>query len=333
MINPFKKLSYTLEAAEAYLRTTQLLLQAIGLHAIEGDPQEYATFRTTIEGLQSKVAENTPLAEGLLAVGAAAKAMHDYGIRTTRFIKAQSAEWQELVRMLIGAIDDLDPTAAQSTRLRDINWKIGKAVAAEEIRDLRKTIAEYLEAIRNEITRTSEKSTTALPGGPEARPDKTIGNGTTVNANQQPNSVAGLPARPEAEAAIHECRRNGNSSFAVLFVIDRLRYVNSRFGGQIGERITALFLERLVSALSDEDRLFRWGESSFISLLENRDSEGAVRRQIERILFKRLVESFTIKDQSVMLPISATWTVVPIAEMNCEAIVSSLDSFVAQNTR
>ena len=332
MINPFKKFRYTLEAAEAYLRTSQLLLQAIGLHAVQSEPQEYQTFRTTIEGLQSKFTEDTPLAEGLVAVGAAAKAMHDYGTRTTRSIKAQHLEWQELVRMLISAIDDLGPTAAQSNRLRDINWKIGKAVAAEDIRDLRKVISDYVEALRNDVVKTKEKETAARTER-EPQPEKAISNATTAESIQQPNSLTPLLNRSDAETAIHECRQNGSGSFAVPFVIDRLRYVNSRFGDQVGERITTLFLERLASGLSVDDRLFRWGESSFVSLLEKRESEGAVRRQIERILFKRLVETFTVKDQSVMLPISATWIVVPIAEMNCDAIISSLDSFVTQNTR
>jgi hypothetical protein len=94
----------------------------------------------------------------------------------------------------------------------------------------------------------------------------------------------------------------------------------------------ALFLKRLAGVLLSEDRLFTWGECSFAALLERRDSEDEVRRQVERILFRRLVETFTVKAQSVVVPISATWSVVPVAEMACEAIVSRLDSFVAQNS-
>ena len=132
---------------------------------------------------------------------------------------------------------------------------------------------------------------------------------------------------------MRESRRNGSRSFATVFVIDRLRHINSRFGQPVSDRLTVLFLERLAGALFSEDRIFRWGESSFVALLENRDSQDEVRRQIERILFKRLVETFTIKDQSVMVPISSTWSVVPVAETGCDAMVANLDAFVAQNMR
>jgi GGDEF domain-containing protein len=331
--NPFRRSGHHEEAAETYLRTSRLLLQAIGLHAVEGEPHEYQSFRATIEGLQSKLTEKTPLPEGLLAVGAAAEAMHDYGLRTTRFTKAHSLSWRALVRMIVTAIGDLAPTAAHSVELREIDWKIVKASTLEEIRDLRKLIAACLEAIRNEIAGAGAIANSALPIVERALAEKTIGNAAIANPVEPPDSSTGLFVRCDAEAAIRESRRNGSRSFAVIFVIDRLRHINSRFGQPVGDRLIALFLQRLTGAVLTEDRLFRWGESSFVALLGRRDSEGDVRREIERILFRRLVETFTVKNQSVVVPISATWSIVAIAEMGCDATVAELDTFVVQNVR
>jgi GGDEF domain-containing protein len=332
VINPFKRFSQREEAAETYLRTSRLLLQAIGRHAVEGEPNEYQSFRATIEGLQSKLSEKTPLPEGLIAVGAAAEAMHDYGLRTTRFTKVQNLAWRALARMLLTAIGDLAPTAAHSVELRDINWKIGKASTLEDIRDLRKLITECLDTIRKEAAGANANGAAATVEL-AALPEATIGAASGANSMAQSDFTPGLLVRCEAEAAIRESRQNGSRSFAVIFVIDRLRHINSRFGQPVGDRIVALFLNRLAGVLLSEDRLFTWGECSFAALLERRDSEDEVRRQVERILFRRLVETFTVKAQSVVVPISATWSVVPVAEMACEAIVSRLDSFVAQNSR
>ena len=334
MVNPFRRSSHREEAAQTYLRTSRLLLQAIGLHAVEGEPHEYESFRATIEGLQAKLSETTPLPEGLLAVGAAAEAMHDYGLRTTRFTKAQNLCWRALVRMLVAAIGDFAPTAIHSVELREINWKIGKASTLDDIRDVRKLIAECLEAIRDEIAAAATEANGAETVVEQAPlPETTIANTTTAIPMPLPGSSAGLLGRSDAEAAMRESRRNGSRSFATVFVIDRLRHINSRFGQPVGDRLTVLFLERLAGALFSEDRIFRWGESSFVALLENRGSQDEVRRQIERILFKRLVETFTIKDQSVMVPISSTWSVIPVAETGCDALVANLDAFVAQNMR
>jgi GGDEF domain-containing protein len=330
--NPFKRFRHREDAAETYLRTSRLLLQAIGLHAVEGEPNEYQSFRATIEGLQLRLSEKTPLPEGLMAVGAAAEAMHDYGLRTTRFTRVQNLAWRALARMLVAGIGDLAPTAAHAVELRDINWKIGKASTLEEIRNLRKLIAECLETIRKEAAGAKANTATAVVEPPPS-PETTTGNASAANSTFQSDLSPGLLVRCDAEAAIRESRQNGGRSFAVIFVIDRLRHINSRFGQPVGDRIVALFLERLAGVLSTEDRLFTWGECSFAALLERRGSEDDVRRQVERILFRRLVETFTVKEQSVVVPISATWSVVPVAEMGCDAIVSRLDSFVAQNSR
>lgn len=267
-----------------------------------------------------------------MAVGAAAEAMHDYGLRTTRFTKVQNLAWRALARMLVTAIGDLAPTAAHSVELRDINWKIGKASTLEDIRDLRKLLTECLETVRTEAASAKANSAAAIVERAPL-PETVTGNASAANSAPQFDFSPGLLVRHEAEAAIRESRQNGSRSFAVIFVIDRLRHINSRFGQPVSDRIVALFLERLAGVLLSEDRLFTWGECSFAALLQGRDSEDEVRRQVERILFRRLVETFTVKAQSVVVPISATWSVVPVAEMGCEAIVSKLDSFVEQNSR
>jgi GGDEF domain-containing protein len=337
VLNPFKKFRHSAEAAETYLRTSQLLLQAIGLHAVEAEPQEYQSFRVTIEALESKLNKEVPLAEGLLAVGAAAEAMHDYGLRTTRFIKAQNSGWQALARVLTEAIGDLDPKASHAVELREINWKIGKASTVEDIRDLKRLVAECLEGIRNEITgaRVKEKSSPAAVAVAVVEPalltEMPVASAAAANPLPRPDFSTELPVRCDAETAIRESRQNGDRSFAVLFVIDRLRHIYSRFGKPVGDKVRALFLKRLAGMLLPDDRLFTWGESSVVALLKQRDSENEARQQVERTLFRRLVETFTVRDQSVMLPISATWVIVPVAESGYDAIADRLDSFVTQN--
>lgn len=332
MTNPFKRSSHIEQAAETYLRTSQLLLQAIRLHAVEGEPDECQSFRDTIERLQSKIGEKAALAESLIAVGAAARAMHEYGSRTTRFIKAQNLEWQELARLLVEAIGDLGPFVLESDKLRDIHWKIGKAVDVEDIRYLKKLISDCLEVNRNRVP-VRKDTHTATATRNEAEPKNVVRDITAVEPIYESDSLTGLLVRREAEAAIRESRRNRVRSFVAMFVIDRLRHIHSRFGNLVSDRIMALFLQRLKGSLAAGDRLFRWGEASIVSLLEQRESEDEVRRQIERILFRRLVETFTVKNQSVVLPISATWIVVPIMDTDHDTLVSRLDSFVAQNLR
>jgi GGDEF domain-containing protein len=331
--NPFKRVIPKEEVAQTYLRTSRLLLQAIGLHAVEGEQQEYQSFRTIINGLLTKTSGDTPLEEILTAVGIATKAMYDYGFRTSQLIRAQHLELQGLSRMLTETITDLSPTAAHSRELREIDWSISKASSLEDIKDLQNRIADCLETIRTEIAEGQKNARHESMGDvPQATLENPV-NDAADGAQQQLSSAEVIAGRFEGEAAIRRGRQHGSHSFAAVFVVDRLRYVNSRFGNDVGGQIIALFERRLAGALSGRDRLFRWDESSFLALFDTREPERKVRRQIEQMLFKRLVETFTINDRSVMLTISASWTVVPIAEVSCDAVVSRLDSFIAQNSR
>ncbi len=309
----------------------RLLLQAIGLHAVEGEQQEYQSFRTTINQLLTKASDKASAAEGLVAVSAATKAMHDYGDRTSRYIQAQHLELQALSRMLTEAITDLAPTAAHARELHEIDWSISKAASLEDIKDLRKRIADCLETIRSEITE-EQKNAKRAPRVLEPDPELEKELDDRADAIQH-LPLTELPVRSEGEAAIRKIRHNGGRSFVAIFVVDRLRYVNTRFGNEIGNQITALFQQHLASEISPGDRLFRWDESSFLVLFEKRESEDQLRREIEQILLKRLVETFTVNDRSITLTISARWTMVPIAEVSCDAMLNKLDLFVAQNTR
>ncbi|HXF13648.1 MAG TPA: diguanylate cyclase [Terriglobales bacterium] len=331
--NPLKRFISIEKAAQTDLRMSRLLLQAIGLHAVEAEQQEYQSFRTTINALLTKITEETPLEEILTAVGVATKAMYDYGFRTSQLIKAQHLELQALSRMLTETIIDLSPTAAHSMALREIDWSISKASSLEDIKDLQKRIADCLETIRTEITEgqgnARHKSMVDLP---TATLENRLSDAADIAQQQLPFTDV-IAGRSEAETAIRSSKQHGSHSLAAVFVVDRLRYVNSRFGNDIGNQIIALFERRLAGALLGEDRLFRWNESSFLALFETGEPEAKVRRRIEQMLLKRLIETFTINDRSVMLTISASWTVVLIAEISCDAVVSRVDSFVAQNSR
>jgi hypothetical protein len=91
---------------------------------------------------------------------------------------------------------------------------------------LRKLITEYLEAIRREAAEVKTNSAAAILER-AALPEATIGNVSAAKSMAQSDFSPGLLVRCEGEAAIRESRKSGSRSFAVIFVIDRLRHINS----------------------------------------------------------------------------------------------------------
>ena len=57
MISIKKFINSSSEVLASYERMTNLLLQAIGMHAVQGSPTEYEKFRTKIDELQTKLSD------------------------------------------------------------------------------------------------------------------------------------------------------------------------------------------------------------------------------------------------------------------------------------
>ena len=74
-------------------------------------------------------------------------------------------------------------------------------------------------------------------------------------------------------------------------------------------------------------KLFRWSEASFVALLERKEAGEQVRREIARLLSRRLEQTFEMVGRSVVLPITSTWTIVPLFESGYAQSLSKLDAF------
>lgn len=335
-MNPFRKSQAQQEAAAAYLRTSRLLLQAIGLHSVEGEPQEHQLFRATLNDLQAKLSEKVPPSEGLVAVGVASKAMEDYSRHTSRFIKAQNFERQSVIQMLAETVIRLAPESGHAAaELREIDAKLGKATTVEEIRALKSRMAECLKSIQHAPAEKPEENSPQITAKSEMNDELEGATGETPweNVPQNDDPLTGLPIRQRGEMAVRQCSQTGKRWYAVVFVVDRIRVINARFGYAIGDRILFLFVQRLAQELLASDQLFRWAGASFMAVLERSGSEEEVGRQMERIFSRRQEETFTVGPRSVVLPISASWSVIPISDSELDAVVRKIDWFAAQGER
>jgi GGDEF domain-containing protein len=333
-LNPFKKLQAATEAAESYLRTSRLLLQAIELHTIEGESEDYQLFRSALKALQVKLSNQVPCSDGVVVVGAASKAMEDYKRQTTKFIRAQQIEWQGMIRMLEEAIIEFIPADTNSVAvLRDIDRGLGKAASPDDIRELKDRLSICLQSVRG--LRNEQQNETAKGSQFLSRPEQ-ADNASEPNRQQLEHGedpLTGLPMRRQGEMAIQECAHSDRSWFAVTFVVNRVAAVNARFGDAVGDRIVFLFLQRLAQELLASDQLFRWSHSSFLALLERDGSEAMVTHQISRMLLRQQEETFTVGSREVVLTVSATWAVFPMNNFQPDALVGNIDNFVGQTAR
>ncbi len=316
------------DADTAYRRIIGLFLQGIALHAVEGDKTDHVRFTSDIDEFARKITPELPMSEVLLAVGGALRAMEDYNRRTTNVVRRQNIELQHMVSMLTQTVITIGASGESSvTKLQDIEKSIESVRMLEDMQLLKLRLGECLEAVREEALR-----------------QKTDGQSTLdtlkrelENSKEHPGPVAdavdldlatGLPSKREAMRAIQTAVTSPRNKFLAIVVVNRVQAVNARFGYAIGDRVLSAFAEHFRGNLGASDHVFRWHGPALIALLERSDRLENVRTEIRRFADVKLEKTVEVGARTVMLPISASWTIFPVSSP-MEDLLKKMEAFTA----
>ncbi len=321
------------EITEACQRMSFMLLQAIVLHAVEGDPAEYETFRLAVGELEKNLAEDPSPANILVTTGAAVNAMQSYNRHTSQLLGARSSELQGMVGMLTAAMSNISAASQTSVaRLQDLQRQIEQTVVLNDVRSLKQRLSECLESMRVETERQrveSAKVVSDLKQGLRDVQTPAQSNATApAEAVAESDPLTGLPLRAEAEQAIQQAGAPGAHAFVALFVLSRLQAITTRYGSELADCLRLFFLQRLSLGLSPQDQFFRWSQDSFLALMHRKESAELLRRELSRLLSVRMEKTFEIASRTVTLPISPTWTIVPLFDSSHAEVMRKLELFV-----
>ncbi len=331
MISLFKRLSQKEDPPDSsheLLRVVRLLLQGIGLHAVEGDHQDHEKFRQDMQKLLSALDAAPTTAVLLVTTGSVLKTLEDYNQRASRYVRMQGTELQNMIAMLTRTVATLGAGSDRSVaRLRDIEGQIEKTSVIEDVRMLKLRMEECLESIRDEAQRQKTESAMALEGLRQeiVHSQQRMRAGTAAPAR---DPVTGLPIRAEAQAAFEALFESGTPAYAALFVVGRVALINSRFGYAVGDRVLNLYLEELQKQLSAADTIYRWNGPAFMAILHRPDRLEKVREQLSFIIPSKLERTIQLPNRTALLPISATWTVFPIIPP-IHDLLNQLDNFLS----
>lgn len=328
MISLKSYLSRDNEAETAYRRIIGLFLQGISLHSVEGDKADYERFREDIDKCLAVLSPETPVPELLVVVGGALRAMEDYNQRTGKFVRRQNTELHHMVSMLTQTIITIGASSEHSIQsLQNIEKSIESSQAVEDIQILKLRLSECLEAVRDEAERQQRdgrdaleslkkelESSQELMGSAKAKPDL--------------DGATGLPGKSEADRAIRAAIQSPQGKFLVIAVCSRVQAVNARFGYAVGDRMLEAFAEHFKKGLSARDQLFRWQGPALAALLERAERLDRVRAEIRQFADVRLEKTVEVGQRTVLIPISAIWSIFPVAPP-LDAFVRQLGSFTA----
>jgi len=328
MISLRSYLSRDTEAETAYRRIIGLFLQGISLHSVEGDKADHERFREDIEKCLAVLSPETPVSELLVVVGGALRAMEEYNQRTSKFVRRQNTELQHMLAMLTQTVISIGAGSEQSVkRLQNIEKSIESTQAVEDIQILKLRLSECLEAVRDEAIRQQRDGQDAIESlKKELQSSQELMGCVEVKVDL--DGATGLHGKAEADRAIRAAMESPQGKFVVIAVCSRVQAVNARFGYAVGDKILQTFAEHFKKGMSARDQLFRWQGPALLALIERSERIDRVRTEIRQFADLRLDKTIEVGQRTVLIPISATWSIYPLTPP-LDAFAKQLDAFTA----
>jgi GGDEF domain-containing protein len=312
----------------SYRRMIDLFLQGISLHAVEGDQADYQRFRSDMDRFAGRLAPEASVTERFVVVGEVLRALEDYNRHTSKFLRIQNTELQNMITMLTQTVIAVGASSETSVAgLQQIEKSLERTRMVEDIHSVKAQLGECLKSVRGESLRQKADGKAALDRIQQelAQSMQRIG-GLSLGPRTDP--ATGLPGKPEACKALQEAMASPAPAFVLIAVINRLEVVIARFGSAIGDQGLAVAAQHFRSALSAGDLLYRWQGPALVAILSRSAAIDSVREEVGRFAGKKLEKSFAIGSRSVSLPISASWAIFPIVPP-MDALLRKVEVFTA----
>lgn len=315
-------------AENPYPRIVDLFMQAIALHAVEGDKSDYERFRADIDQFASRLNAETLFPDLYLLVGGALRAMEDYNRRTSTFVRHKTSEFQKMISMLTQTVITIGAHQnASVSKLEEIEKSIEAASRVDDIKVLKNRLGECLKAVREETQRQKVDGQKAL----ECLRKELKGTGEQpAPSESQPDvdTATQLPGEGRASVAIRTAVDSPDGKFLLVAVVNRVQAVNARFGYTVGDRILAATADHFRKNLTSRDQLFRWHGPCLLAVLDRPERIDQVRSAIRRFADDRLESTVELGQRSVLIPVSASWSVLPVTSP-LDALLKRLEAFTA----
>jgi GGDEF domain-containing protein len=301
------------ESEQTLIRVIRILVQGIGQHAIEGDPDESTLFPESINGLSDS------LVDGIEP--------EDYTRRTAKRQSLQTAELKNMVQMLTATVGGISAVSnANVSILGEIEKQVASASELNDIRTMKGKLSGCLAEIKKEAERqASETSDTVERLSIELA--QVRHRSASLRQGEEKDATTGLALRPEAEVALAGWPP-GSRAFVALLVFDRLPVLNQRFGRDVGDEILVAFAKMLQQRLKPPDQLFRWGGPAFLALLPREASIDIVRTEIGRLMNAKVEHTIQTRSLSILIPLTGRWCLFPLMSAP-RLMYQKLDAFAA----
>lgn len=297
------------QTENALKRLSHLLIEGIERYSVHGPTAALESLREHTQRVLRALESNAPPDELLPHGSTAMEALKRYNDQVVEYLRQPDEELQAKVKVLTAAITSISSASSENVRrLKQIKSQMLSSVDLKDFRSQRMLLSDCLDGVLVEAERQRAQADRAAEE--LHRTNRRTSLPVTDDETSVLDPATGLPTRGQAEEAIAVSCQGEEPAFVVVMVINQLQTANRSFGRQLGDAMLQRFAEFMRQQLPAVDQLFRWGGPTIVALVRRKKALD-VRAAVEPLLLQRLTVRTGTPD--VQVPISARWTVLPLA--------------------
>jgi GGDEF domain-containing protein len=306
-----------------------LLIARMGASAVEADAAECAAFRVDMKQIVDGLDPDLPPGSLLIQAEKALQALTIHNKSIESLLASQGNEVSHILGTLQDTVIKIAGEHTRSARrLREITVELEQSGAITDLRVLKGRLTECLKGLREETLQQKADDASTVQ-----KLRMTIERGQSSAMAKPANRsdpVTGLLCRDAALIAMQAAIDGGARQYAVAMVVNRVQMINTRFGHEVGDRMLVGFKEHVEKQLAQAGQLFRWAGPALVAIIERPEPIGNVRVQVKRMLDSKIEVMYTGNGRSVLIPISAGWSALPL--LSTADADKQIGAFVASQT-
>ncbi len=317
------------DLTSASVKAAAILLDGIATHSINADPLDREMFQMKLWKMGSDIIEAPPNTMEPIAE-AAVQAMGVYNRGVEKGADARLREMQAMVAMVMRTlVRETEASEKSVFNLESIIGQLEKVYQIDDVRVVKLRLAETLEDLHQETAR-QKQAAVDLAGELKSTISRQTKSGVVPLPETEDDAATGMLGSRAAQARLTETFSRPSDHYAVIFSVDRLEQVRSRFGSEAADQILKFCGNHILKHLEGGDQLLRWKGPGYLAIIKRAGPAAAVRSEIKHITGEKLSHTITIRERSVLLPVTTSWAVLPMQESpSVDSLTAKLDSFVA----
>ena len=217
-------------------------------------------------------------------------------------------------------------------RLQAIEKQVERASELDDIRALRASLGESLQALR-EAAAQQQKSFRRDRGaaagsdrdGPEIDARTIPSTREMRKIRQRKNGVLELLSEATNELGVESLP----ASYVAAFKLQRAEHIANRFGETVKHQMLNLIAAELKTVLGPQDRLLRWKGTSFVMFINSTAAIPEIRSRLAKAVAATSQQYIEVGRNSALLSVGVDWIVFPQAGRPLDAVFTEVDAFLA----